>query len=202
MIRSTVASFLCMAIAASAAAPVPRPAPNFEVHLMPSGAVTPAQYKGKVVVLALILTTCPHCQNSTVMLSKLQKEYEARGLQVMAAAFNQMSHMLVPEFIKTYKPTFPVGYSTREEVLAFLGRGPDEEMYVPIMIFIDRKGVIRYQHMGDDAFFQHQEQNVRAHIEALLGAPAAAKKAAPATVSKKAAPGKKEDLKAVVTITP
>jgi len=197
LIRNTVASFLCVAIAATAATTLPagRPAPNFEVHLtQPNGVVTPAQYKGKVVLLALILTTCPHCQNSTVMLSRLQKEYEGRGLQVMAAAFNEMSSMLVPDFIKTYKPTFPVGYSDRDSVLKFLGRSPNDEMYVPIMVFIDRKGVIRWQHLGDDEFFQHQEQNVRSHIEALLG-PAPGAKKGPAV-------SKTESPKVVVTIDP
>ena len=194
MIRSTLASFLCMAIAASAA-PAPtapaskaRPAPNFVIHLpAASGQITPAQFKGKVVVVAMILTTCPHCQNATVMLSRLQKEYEPRGVQILAAAFNPEAEKLVPAFIKTYKPTFPVGYAGRNEVLAFLGRSPDDEMYVPIMVFIDRKGMIRYAHLGDDPFFADPEKGVRAHLEELLGKPAVVKKAAPA-VSKNEGP--------------
>ena len=187
MIRSTLASFLCMAIAASAApaptAPAPkvRPAPNFVIKLPnASGQITPAQYKGKVVVVAMILTTCPHCQNATVMLSRLQKEYGPRGLQILAAAFNPDAERAVPDFIRTYKPTFPVGYAGRNEVLTFLGQSPDFEMYVPIMSFIDRKGMIRYSHLGDDKFFADPERGVRAHIEDLLGKPAVVKKAAPA----------------------
>ena len=43
-------------------------------------------------------------------------------------------------------------------------------MYVPVLVFIDRKGMIRYQHTGEEPFFQDQE-NVRATIEELLKEP-------------------------------
>src|SRR3954462_13163645 len=152
MIRSILASiFLCATLSASA--PTPRPSPDFVVHLTPTGQVTPAQYKGKVVILALIATTCPHCQRATQVLSGLQKEYGPRGLQVMAAAFNEMSNMLVPDFIKQFQPAFPVGWSTRMDVLNYLQHSAMEQMYVPIMVFIDRNGVIRGQYLGDDPFF-------------------------------------------------
>ena len=36
-----------------------------------------SQYKGKVVVMAFILTTCSHCQRTTGYLNKLQKELGA-----------------------------------------------------------------------------------------------------------------------------
>ncbi len=167
-IAAVVSSLAMMA----AAAPLPRPSPpDFVVHLAPSGEVSPAQYKGKVVVLAFILTTCPHCQHSTQMLSGLQREYGPRGLQVMAGAFNEMSHMLVPDFIKQFQPAFPVGYNNRQEVHGFLDHNEQMQMFVPVLVFIDRKGMIRYQHTGDDPFFQDQEKNVRATIEELLREP-------------------------------
>jgi hypothetical protein len=41
-------------------------------------------------------------------------------------------------------------------------------MYMPIMVFIDRKGLIQYEHLGDDVFMRIRERT-RAHIEQLLG---------------------------------
>ena len=185
MIRLLLASILCTTVLCatlSAAAPVPRPSPDFVVKLTPTGQVTTAQYKGKVVILAMILTTCPHCQKATQVLSGFQKEYGPRGLQVMAAAFNDMSNMLVPDFIKQFQPAFPVGWANRMDVLNYLQHSAMEQMYVPIMVFIDRKGVIRHQYMGDDPFFQNQDKNLRDTIEELIKEPAATstKKAAPA----------------------
>ena len=175
MIRYVPAFALSLAVLAPAA-PLPRPSPDFTIHLMPSGEVSPAQYQGKVVVLAFILTTCSHCQNSTQMLSGLQREYGPRGLQVMAAAFNEMAHMLVPDFIKQFEPAFPVGYSNRQEVQAYLDHSPQLQLFVPALVFIDRKGMIRHQYTGDDPFFQNQEKNVRETIEQLLKEPVPMKK--------------------------
>jgi peroxiredoxin len=178
LIRSFLASLVCLGLMAQVMtpAPIPRPSPDFAVHLTPSGQVSPTQFKGKVVLLAFILTTCPHCQHSTQILSGYQKEYGPRGLQVMAAAFNEMANMLVPDFIKQFQPTFPVGYANRMDVLTYLDHSALTQMYVPIMVFIDRKGMIRYQHLGDDPFFQNQEKNVRDTIEELLKEPVADKK--------------------------
>jgi hypothetical protein len=55
---------------------------------------------------------------------------------------------------------------------------------VPYVFFIDRKGMIRYEHPGQDAAFHNNEiQNARAEIELLLK-----ERAAPAKAARKAAP--------------
>jgi peroxiredoxin len=168
--RSLCASLLCAA--ALTAAPLPRPSPDFTIHLTPSGQVSPAQYKGRAVVLAFILTTCPHCQRTTGILSGLQREYGPRGLQVLASAFNPMANMLVPDFIKQFQPSFPVGWNQREDVLGFLDHSAILQMYVPVLVLIDRSGMIRNQYLGDDPFQQDQEKNLRSAIESLLKEPA------------------------------
>ncbi|HJZ99753.1 MAG TPA: TlpA disulfide reductase family protein [Candidatus Solibacter sp.] len=175
MIRSIPAFLSSMAVMATAA-PLPRPSPNFAIHLTPAGQVSPTQYKGKVVVLAFISTTCPHCQHTTQVLSGLQRELGSRGLQVLAAAFNPMANMLVPDFIKQYQPSFPVGYTERADVHGYLDHSEQLQMYVPVLVFIDRRGMIRHQYLGDDPFQQNQEKNLRDTIEAMLKEPAGSKK--------------------------
>jgi peroxiredoxin len=175
MIRLTLAFLSCLA-AMAPAAPLPRQSPDFAIHLTPSGQVSPTQYKGKVVVLAFISTSCPHCQHTTQVLSGFQREYGPRGLQVLAAAFNPMANMLVPDFIKQYQPAFPVGYTERLDAHGYLQHSEQLQMYVPVLVFIDRKGMIRHQYLGDDPFQQNQEKNLRDTIEALLKEPAASKK--------------------------
>ena len=57
-----------------AAAPVPRPAPEFKVH-EPSGKDTMvSSLKGKVVVIQFLFTWCPHCQATAQWLSKMKAE--------------------------------------------------------------------------------------------------------------------------------
>ena len=168
---------------------LPRATPEMAIHLTsangePSRDISPAQFKGKVVLVAFILTTCPHCQRATQMLSGLQNEYGPRGLQIMAAAFNEMANMLVPDFNKQFRPTFPVGWAPRMDVLNYLEHSALTQMYVPIMVFIDRKGMIRYEHYGDDAFMSDQEKNVRATLEELLKEPATGKRTQASAVKK------------------
>jgi thiol-disulfide isomerase/thioredoxin len=147
-----------------------------------------SQYRGKVVLLTFILTTCPHCQAATKFLSAIQKEYGPRGLQIVAAAINDNADLLVPDFIKEYKPAFPVGYSPRDPVSSFLQHPPEENFYVPAMVFIDRRGMIRGQYFGDDPFNQHdkQEKNIRAQIESLLrNMPVSSQRTPPVPFTKK-----------------
>jgi peroxiredoxin len=160
------------------AATVPRPAPEFVVR-GPVGEALLSQFHGKVVLLAFIFTTCPHCQHTVGIMSDLQKEYASRGFQPLGSAFNDMAAQLLPGFLTQFHPTFPVGYAARPTVLEYLQVPSNVPLSVPILVFIDKKGTIRSQHMGsDDPFFKDQEKSMRAELEALLKEPAQARKKA------------------------
>ena len=87
----------------------------------------------------------------------------------------------VPGFVQTYRPTFPVGWNEYVTAMGFMQLSPMVLSHVPLMTFIDRKGMIRDQAQGDDAriFNDYQDQNLRKIIEPLLkeGTAAPAKKA-------------------------
>ncbi len=156
---------------------VPRPAGEFAIT-MPNGQVNLlSQYAGKVVVLAFISTTCPHCQHTTQLLSTLQNEYASRGVQMLAAAFNPSAAQLVPGFIAQFRPNFPVGSAERDAVLEYEQASLAKPNYVPELIFIDRNRVIRVQHNGGDDFFKDQEKNIRDTIDLLVKEPVTAKTA-------------------------
>lgn len=161
--RSALTVLLCATLLAAP----PRPAPDLVIHLAP-GQVSPSQFKGKVVIVALIMTGCPHCQQTTEFLTGLQKEYASRGVQVLTAAFNEDAASEAPKFVQRFKPAFPVGWVTRPDVVKYLGKTKMDEIWVPVLVFIDRKGIIRYRHMGDDPFFKEGDKNIRAHVAELL----------------------------------
>ena len=48
-------------------------------------------------------------------------------------------------------------------------------LYVPILVFIDKKGVIHSQYIGDSAFLRESDKNIRAELDKLLVKPAAGK---------------------------
>jgi thiol-disulfide isomerase/thioredoxin len=162
------------------AASVPRQAGEFVVKLSPSGETLLSSHRGKVVVLALLSTTCPHCQRFVPTLNQAQREYGPKGVQVIGAAFNPMANMYVPDFIKQFRPEFPFGWSPREPVHEFLQHSPMMQLYVPIVLGIDRQGTVRAQHTGDDPFFENEQGNLRAMIENLLKLPAGKASSGPA----------------------
>src|SRR5690242_17600921 len=91
-------------------AEVPRKAPDLEIHMADGKDLTLTQYRGKVIALAFIHTTCPHCQHLISVLNPIQSEYAVRGVQVLASAFNDNAKGLVADFIRQFQPNFPVGW--------------------------------------------------------------------------------------------
>jgi peroxiredoxin len=167
---------LCLFAVSAGAVTVPRPAHEFVIR-GPGGEALLSQFRGKVVLLAFIFTSCPHCQHSVGIMSGLQNEYGSRGFQALGSAFNEMAAQLLPSFLTQFHPTFPVGYAARATVLEYLQTPSNFPLSVPVLVFIDRKGTIRSQHMGsDDPFFKDQEKSMRAELEGLLKEPGPGRK--------------------------
>jgi len=87
-----------------------------------------------------------------------------------------LAAQLLPEFLMRFRPAFPVGYTGRATVYDYLQLPSTRPFSVPTYVFIDKKGMIRAQHPGDDPFFQAEDKNTRAMIDSLLKEPAASKK--------------------------
>ena len=175
MRRMILVSIALLALAlAGVAAEIPRRAPEFAFQLPGGKQVLLSEYRGKVVLIEMLYTTCPHCQHSAQMLSRLSKEYGPRGFQPLGVAFNDMASLLVPEFIKQAQASFPIGYAPRDPVLAFLQHPSILRFVVPQMVLVDRKGMIRGQTTADGNETFYEEKSLRAKIEALLTEPAAA----------------------------
>ena len=62
----------------AAAGEIPRKAIDCAVQTGPSKYIWLNEYAGKTVILAFILTDCPHCQFTTGILNKVQKDYAIR----------------------------------------------------------------------------------------------------------------------------
>jgi hypothetical protein len=69
-----------------------------------------------------------------------------------------------------------MGFATRESVQEYMQLPPSKPGYVPQLLFIDRKRVIRAEYVGNDDFLKDQDTNIRALVETLLKEPVAAKK--------------------------
>ena len=175
-------TLLAMAGADARAAQLPRPSPDFAINLGPGKQIRISQYKGKTVVVAFILTYCSHCQMVIGVLSKMQKEYGPRGLQVLASATEDMAATALPGFLRQFDPPFPVGINTTAEFTAYIQHPAMLQLYMPALVFIDKDGIIQAQYEGRDPILEETnvEKGIRAKVEEMLKTPAAAPKKAAA----------------------
>jgi len=155
-------------LALGAMAQVPRPAPEFSINLLDGTKVPLKKYQGKIVVLTFISTSCGHCQQFTQVLNGIQREYGSRGVQVLMSAMDEPAKAVLPAYVQRLQPAYPTGWNDGSEVLTFLGVSVMTPGYVPKIAFIDRKGIIREQHFGEDPYFKTQEASVRQSLEQLL----------------------------------
>ncbi len=167
LIAFAAASFFASSMFAGEAI---RKAPELAFSIPGQGQKLLSQYRGKVVALEFIFTTCPHCQAASKVMSKFQSEYGSRGLQVIDVAVNQNADLLVGNFAKDFQVTFPVGWTPSNEMLSFMGFS-DGRYVVPQLVLIDRKGYIHYQTPAkEDENWDKlmKEDAIREHIEELL----------------------------------
>jgi hypothetical protein len=170
------------------AADIPRDAPDLVVT-MPNGRapIRLSQYKGKVIAVEFILTTCSHCQRASRTSEILYRELGPKGFQVIGAAINPGGDVVA--YQRDFNLTFPVGTASQDTCLWFMQHPAMLRLLMPQAAFVDRNFKIVAQHAGDSPFFgDAEEKNMRELVTKLLGpgAGAAPAKKAPAKAKKKA----------------
>jgi hypothetical protein len=83
---------------------------------------------------------------------------------------------VVPMYVQRFRPNHPVGWQDRGAILTFLEVPIIVPGYVPKMAFIDRQGIIREQHQGEDPFFKDQRTSIKGALDRLLAVPEPAQK--------------------------
>jgi peroxiredoxin len=162
-----IAAATALAVAA-AGQKVPRKSPELLLSTHGGGQLRLSEYHGKVVLVEVLLTTCPHCQHSAQMLNRLQAEYGSRGFQAIGVALSETDQNQIENFIRAFGVKYPVGYVPRETIYKYLGADPATGIHVPHLVFIDRQGVIRHQSLLQGDTETAREDNVRPRLEDLL----------------------------------
>ena len=158
---------LALLLSAIAARAAPRPAPELAIHRAGAPDLKLSAYRGKTVLLAFLNTGCQHCQHFAQELAGLQNDYAPKGVQVLAVVFDTNAKAGLADFEKKYVRGYPLGYSDEATVLSWLGPIADQGYFVPIVAFVDRRGVIQGEHLGDDNLFQDPETNIRHKLDQL-----------------------------------
>jgi len=165
--RLALPLILCAVLSASEPARIPS---KLSIERLDAKPIDPSAYRGKVVALAFIYTTCVHCQDLTRTLERIAPEYAPRGVQFLECAFNPDAQGTMREFLTRFHPPFPVGWASDLAVRGYLQIALMDirPLYVPHMVFLDRAGAIRADYRGESGFFTQPEANIRAELDKML----------------------------------
>lgn len=134
----TVLSTLFCALALLAADPVRR-APGFALPDVKAEFHDLADFRGKVVVLEFMQTTCPHCAAFTTILEKVQKKYGDK-VAILAVANPPENQKTLSEYVSEHKITYPVLYDMGQVAFSYMRT---VRFDLPQVYLIDAKGMIR-----------------------------------------------------------
>jgi thiol-disulfide isomerase/thioredoxin len=167
---------LNLTVASALAAPpqTGRPLPQVQIPTTGGYKIDLAQYSGKTLIIALISVHCPHCLETAQILKRIQTEFAPKGVQVIAAASEDKPYESIPEYVKKDSPNFPLGMVDPPLFMKIAAIGPEVRPVVPVLIFVDTNGVVRYEYFGDHPdIVKNPEPTIRKALAELLKTPAA-----------------------------
>lgn len=97
-----------------------------------------SDYRGQVVLLNFWATWCPPCRAEIPDLVQMQRDYQARGLQVIGITYPPQKMQEVRRFLKGMKVNYPMALGTKATRALF---DPGETL--PFTVIIDRESNIR-----------------------------------------------------------
>ena len=153
---------------------IPRQSPELAIQL-PGKVIQVSQYKGYIVMVAFMSTTCSHCQHLAGLMAALQPEYAPKGVQMLGVTINAEANTDLPNFTRVFAHNaFPIGLSVEPIVKKYLEHPPGLP-YFPMVAFLDKHGVIRAEHLGatDPTYFDErmEVQNIRGELDKIIAQP-------------------------------
>jgi peroxiredoxin len=133
-------------------------------------------YRGKVLLIDIIQTTCPHCQQLAGVLEKVEAKYGAK-VAVLSITIPPDNQGTVARFLEEHKVTAPVLFDCGQVSASYLKATPQNpRVNVPHLFVIDAQGMIR-----NDFGYEFDTRNIfegdglNLEIDRLLAGPAPAK---------------------------
>ena len=172
--RTILAVLLCTAALYAAGENSGRRAPGFALPDSKMQVYDLADYRGKIVLLDLMQTTCPHCGTFADVLERVQQKYGDKVAilaVVNSAADNQST---VAQYISGHHVTYPVLFDAGQMAYSYLR---SMRFDTPHVFLIDADGTIKndweYSLVTRDIF---EGNGLMSEIDSLLPGKAAPRK--------------------------
>ncbi len=135
-------------------------------------------YRGKVVLVELMQTTCPHCQELAAHIEKVQDKYGDK-IAILSIVVPPDNAETVRKFVIRFHVRYPILFDCGQTAAAIMKATPaNPNVSFPQLFLVDKSGMIREDYDGqrDEALLAGP--SLFASIDKLLaGAPATPAKA-------------------------
>ena len=110
-----------------------------------------ADYRGKVVLIDFIQTSCPNCQKLAAVLEKMKEKYKDR-IQVLTITNPPDNVNTVATFVRDHKVSSPVLFDCGQMTAIYLKVSPQRpSIHLPHLFLVDQNGQIRNDFSHSDA---------------------------------------------------
>ena len=118
-------------------------APAFSLKALNGRVAKLSDYKGKVLLINLWASWCAPCRMELPELVRLQRQYKARGLQIVGVTYPDDDAASVRRMTRQLKLNYPILFGTSELLDAYqIGE------VLPATVIVDRDGIIRERILG------------------------------------------------------
>lgn len=155
-----------------------RRAPSFALPDMQGKYHDVLDYRGRVLLIDVMQTGCPHCQTLAPTLEKVKAKYGAK-VAVLSFVNPPDNPKTVADFIAKYKVTSPIVFDCGQASAIYMMATPQRpSITLPHLFIIDQQGTIREDYSHSDATKTIFEGDALFPVidKLLAGAPAAKKK--------------------------
>ena len=144
MRKFLLASTLCLAPLWAAGELSNRRAPGFSLPDSNVKRYDLADYRGKVVILEIMQTKCPHCGPFADILEDISRKYAGR-LQVLSIVTTPPDDAgTVAKFSKDHRISYPILFDCGQAAGSYMMSTPQNPSFdIPHIFLIDQNGMIR-----------------------------------------------------------
>jgi thiol-disulfide isomerase/thioredoxin len=126
--------------------PAPRRAPSFMLPDHKGQFHDLLDYRGKVVILEIMRTSCPHCKAFNVVLEQLKTKHAGK-LAVISIVNPPETPQTIQAYLNETKSTSPMLYDMGQVAYSYVRTG---QINLPRVFLIDAQGMIRGDVSYDD----------------------------------------------------